>query len=112
MKKSQLRTIIREEIQKIKEFHGYNDEIPSEILFYLDDKIDIPEDIEHGESYSEVLEKAEHGNEEWYYDAELFYKAEDYIKSQGGSITLEGNPDALFTIDPKGIRYSLTQSLI
>jgi hypothetical protein len=65
----------------------------------------IPEDSEEGEKIQGVWNSEDADELE-------FKKAYDYIKSKGGTITIEGNPDVTYTALENGdINYELTVTL-
>jgi effector-binding domain-containing protein len=113
MKKTQL----NEQFQRMQKLAGIIQEstnentnefkivkFPSSLEEYLSELHDMnaSEDIEEGESYGGVFEKDEYGNKDEYEDAALFHKSYDFIKKNGGKVTMEGNPDIHFTSLPNG----------
>ena len=111
MKHSELKQIIKEEIRKV-----LNENIhPEEVEEYLNDMINIsiPEDAEEGEKIEDVWEASEYADETTYGKAANdFKKSYDYIKSKGGTITIEGNPDVMYTALENGdIKYELIVTL-
>ena len=65
----------------------------------------IPEDAEEGEKIQDVWNSEDADELE-------FKKAHDYIKSKGGTITIKGNPDVIYTALENGdIEYKLTVTL-
>jgi len=88
---------------------------PSDIEEFLNDLINmsIPEASEEGETVEGVWGIEEYGDEEAYgEEANTFKKAHSYIESQGGTITIPGNPDVTYTSMPDGsIGYSLVTTL-
>jgi hypothetical protein len=88
---------------------------PSDVEEFLDDMINasIPEDSNEGETVEDMWDVEEYGDEEAYGEAaNAFNKAHSYIESQGGTITIPGNPDVKYTSMPDGsIKYSLVVTL-
>jgi hypothetical protein len=62
------------------------------------------EDYEEGEEISNLISREEYGDPEAYEDADMFNKAYNEIKGQGGSITIEGQPDITFSIQGEDIK--------
>ena len=80
---------------------------------YLDDLMqgNMDEDAEEGEEINGVLERNEFGDEEEYEDASQFIPTYNFIKSQGGKYTLEGNPNITFkTLKNGDIAYNYIAS--
>ena len=61
------------------------------------------EDYEEGEEVKDLISREEYSNPEAYEDAEMFGVAYNYIKQQGGSIIIEGEPDITFSIKGEDI---------
>ena len=82
---------------------------------FLDGMINmsIPEDAEEGEKVSGVWEANEYADEDSYGEAANEFKsAHQYILDNGGTITIEGNPDVNYTaLDNGDIKYDLTVTL-
>ena len=80
----------------IKEFGGTHDITPFDD--YLETLMgnEFTEDAKEGEEINGVLEKNEYADEEAYDDADQFIPTYDFIKTQGGKYTLEGNPSINF----------------
>jgi len=74
-----------------------------EYLINLYDLFTVAE-YEEGEKISHNLSREEYGDSDEYDDAELFGKAYDEIKQQGGSVTIEGQPDITFSIQGDDIQ--------
>jgi len=62
------------------------------------------EDYEEGEEISSIFQREEYGDPEAYDDAEMFDKAYNEIKQQGGSIKVEGQPDITFSTHGEDIK--------
>lgn len=62
------------------------------------------EDYEEGEEISSIFQREEYGDPEAYDDAEMFDKAYNEIKQQGGSIKIEGQPDITFSLQGDDIK--------
>jgi subtilase family serine protease len=62
------------------------------------------EDYEEGEEISIILSREEYGDSNAYDDAEMFDKAYNEIKQQGGSIKIEGQPDITFSLQGDDIK--------
>lgn len=79
--------------------------ISPDVEEYLTDLYDLfsSEDYEEGEEVSNLISREEYGDPEAYDDAEMFDKAYNEIKKQGGSITIEGQPDIIFTLEGEDI---------
>ena len=80
--------------------------ITPDVKEYLTDLYDLfsSEDYEKGEEVSNLISKEEYGDPEAYDDAEMFDKAYNEIKENGGSITIEGQPDITFSIQGEDIQ--------
>jgi hypothetical protein len=81
------------------------EEITSDVEDYLINLYDLfsSEDYEEGEEVSNLISREEYGDSEAYEDAEMFDKAYNEIKQQGGSIKIEGQPDITFSIQGEDI---------
>jgi hypothetical protein len=89
-------------------------QIPFDIEEFLDGMINtsIPEDSEEGENVTGEWDVEEYGDADAYEEADTFNKAHSYIDSQGGTITIPGNPDVTYTsMDDGSIGYSLVVTL-
>lgn len=90
-------------------------QIPQDVEEFLNGMIDleIPEDVEEGEEISGVWDANEYTDDEAYGEsANEFKTAYDYINSQGGIITIPGNPDVTYTSTQDGnIGYNLKVTL-
>jgi hypothetical protein len=94
-------------------------QVPQDIEEFLSDMInfevldDLSDDIEEGDNVNGVWDVKEYGNEEEYGDAaDDFKKAYQYIKDNGGKITIPGNPDVKYDALYDGsIGYSLYVTL-
>lgn len=62
------------------------------------------EDNEEGEEINNIISREEYGDPEAYDDAEMFDKAYNEIEENGGSITIEGQPDITFSIQGEDIK--------
>ena len=74
-----------------------------EYLINLYDLFTVAE-YEEGDKISHYLDREEYGDPEAYDDAEMFDKAYNEIKENGGSITIEGQPDITFSIQGEDIQ--------
>jgi hypothetical protein len=94
---------------------GMDVQSKEDIEDFLDGMINdsIPEDSEEGEEVKGVWEASEYADEDAYGEAaNEFINAYQYIKSQGGRITIEGNPDVTYSALNNGnIRYELIVTL-
>jgi len=93
---------------------GMDVQSKDDIEDFLDGMINdsIPEDSEEGEEVKGVWEASEYADEDAYDDAQLFVDTHKYITDQGGTITIEGNPDVTYKALPNGdIAYSLIVTL-
>ena len=81
------------------------EEITSDVEDYLTDLYDLfsSEDYEEGEEVSNLISREEYGDPEAYEDANMFDKAYNEIKQQGGSVVIEGQPDITFSLQGKDI---------
>lgn len=81
------------------------EEITPDVEEYLTDLYDLfsSEDYEEGEEVSNLISKEEYGDPEAYDNAEMFDKAYNEIRTQGGSITIEGQPDITLSIQGEDI---------
>jgi len=94
-------------------------QIPYDIEEFLNDMInsevleDLSDNVEEWDNVNGVWEIEEYGNEDLYGDAaDDFKKAYQYIKDQGGQITIPGNPDVTYNAIYDGsIGYSLNVTL-
>ena len=94
-------------------------QIPYDIEEFLNDMInsevldDLSDNVEEGDNVNGVWEIEEYGDEDAYGDAaDDFKKAYQYIKDQGGQITIPGNPDVIYNAIYDGsIGYSLNVTL-
>ena len=89
---------------------------PEEIESFLNGMIDssIPEDANEGEEVNGVWEAAEYTDEDNYDvdDVMRFKNAHQYILKNGGTITIEGNPDVTYKALKNGdIEYSMIITL-
>lgn len=89
---------------------------PEEIEDFLNGMIDssIPEDANEGEEVTGVWEAAEYTDEDVYDvdDVMKFKNAHQYISKNGGTITIEGNPDVTYKALKNGdIGYSMIVTL-
>jgi hypothetical protein len=66
------------------------------------------EDYEEGEEVSNLISREEFGDAEAYDDAEMFDKAYNEIEENGGSITIEGQPNITFTLKNQDIVMNFT----
>jgi hypothetical protein len=82
------------------------EEITSDVEDYLINLYDLSSSEEHeeGQEVSSILPREEYGDQEAYEDAEMFDKAYNEIKQQGGSIKIEGQPDIIFSIQGDDIK--------
>jgi hypothetical protein len=94
-------------------------QIPYDIEEFLNDMInsevleDLSDNVEEGDNVNGVWEIEEYGDEDLYGEAaDDFKKAYQYIKNNGGKITIPGNPDVTYnTIYDGSIGYSLYVTL-
>lgn len=88
---------------------------PEDVEDFLNDMINmsIPEDAEEGEIVKGTWEAEEYADKDSYGEAaDDFKNAYNYIKSKGGKITVEGNPDVTYTALKNGdIQYELKVTL-
>ena len=89
---------------------------PEEIENFLNNLIDgsIPEDADEGEKITGVWEASEYADEDAYdeEDVTAFKNTHQYISDNGGTITIEGNPDVTYKALENGdIGYSLIITL-
>ena len=102
------------EIKRMQQLAGIiNENQLNEDVSKFDDYLDtlisneFIEDAKEGEEINGVLEKNEYADEEAYDDADQFIPTYDFIKVQGGTYTLEGNPSINFTaLDNGDIAYN------
>ncbi len=82
------------------------EEITSDVEEYLTDLYDLfsSEDYEEGEEVSNLISKEEYGDPEAYDNADMFDKAFNEIKQQGGSVVIEGEPNITFSIQGDDIQ--------
>jgi hypothetical protein len=66
------------------------------------------EDYEEGEEVSNLISREEYGDPEAYEDADMFDLAYNEIKEQGGSITIEGQPDIIVSLKDQDIVMNFT----
>ena len=92
--------------------------IPEDIKEYLYNLIDfhLPEDVEEGDVFEEILKNDEFGNEEFYgkEDVQMFKKSHKYISQNGGEVvvTFEDYPNITFTSFKNGdIKFSTSIKL-
>jgi hypothetical protein len=80
--------------------------ITPDVEEYLTNLYDLfsSEEYEEGEEISNLISREEYGDSEAYDDAEMFDKAYNEIEQQGGSITIEGQPDIMFSIQGEDIQ--------
>jgi gamma-glutamyltranspeptidase len=85
------------------------EEITPDVEDYLINLHDLTssEDYEEGEEISSIFQREEYGDPEAYDDAEMFDKAYNEIKQQGGSIKIEGQPDITFSTHGEDIKVDL-----
>ena len=62
------------------------------------------EEYEEGQEVSNIIQREEYGDPEAYDDADMFDKAYNEIQQQGGSITIEGQPDITFSLQGDDIK--------
>jgi hypothetical protein len=89
-------------------------QLPEELVDLLNGMIDgeIPEYAEEGDILDGIWDMSEYGDADIYDQADDFRAAYDFIKNNGGTITIEGNPDVTYTSTPKGnIKYELIVTL-
>jgi hypothetical protein len=94
-------------------------QIPYDIEEFLNDMInsevleDLSDNVEEGDNVNGVWEIEEYGDEDLYGEAaDDFKKAYQYIKNNGGKITIPRNPDVTYnTIYDGSIGYSLNVTL-
>ena len=89
-------------------------QLPEELEDLLNGMIDmeIPEDADEGDVVEGIWEMSEYGDADAYDEAGEFRSAYDFIKNNGGEITIEGNPDVTYYSTPKGnIKYKLIVTL-
>jgi len=94
-------------------------QIPQDIEEFLNNMInfevldDLSDNVEEGDNVNGVWEIEEYGDEEIYGEAaDDFKKAYQYIKNNGGKITIPGNPDVTYNAIYDGsIGYSLNVTL-
>jgi len=82
--------------------------ITPDVEEYLIDLYDLfsSEDYEEGEEVSNLISKEEYGDPEAYDNADMFGKAYNEIKQQGGTITIEGQPDITFSLEGDDIKMN------
>ena len=82
--------------------------ITPDVEEYLTDLYDLfsSEDYEEGEEISNLISKEEYGDSEAYDNADMFDKAYNEIKQQGGSITIEGEPNITFSLEGEDIKMN------
>jgi hypothetical protein len=82
------------------------EEITPDVKEYLTDLYDLfsSEDYEKGEEVTDIISREEFGDPEAYDNADMFDKAYNEIEQQGGSVTIEGQPDITFSIQREDIQ--------
>jgi hypothetical protein len=112
LKMQKLAGLITESEYKTKLNEGNT---PQDIEDFLNDMINmsIPEGAEEGERIEDEWEASEYADEDAYGEAaNEFINAYQYIKSQGGRITIEGNPDVTYSaLDNGNIHYKFIVTL-
>jgi subtilase family serine protease len=66
------------------------------------------EEHEEGEEIINILSREEYGDSEAYDDADMFDKSYNEIKKQGGSVTIEGQPNITFSLEGEDIKMVYT----
>jgi hypothetical protein len=79
--------------------------ISPDVEEYLTDLYDLfsSEDYEEGEEVSNLISKEEYGDPEAYDNADMFDKAYNEVKQQGGTIVIEGEPNITFSLEGEDI---------
>lgn len=82
--------------------------LSSDVEEYLTGLYDLfsSEEYEEGEEVSNLISREEYGDPEAYDDAEMFDKAYNEIEQQGGSITIEGEPNITFSLEGEDIKMN------
>jgi len=82
------------------------EQLTPDVKEYLTDLYNLfsSEGYEEGEEVTDIISREEYGDPEAYDDAEMFDKAYNEIKQQGGSIKVEGQPDITFSTHGEDIK--------
>jgi uncharacterized protein (UPF0297 family) len=86
------------------------EEITSDVKEYLIDLYNLfsSEGYEEGEEVTDIISREEYGDPEAYDNADMFDKAYNEIKQQGGTVVIEGQPNITFSLKGEDIIMNYT----